>query len=159
MKNAFSLVETAVAGLVLAVASMSLLATLLGGADARQSSRDGEVAAQAIRAELERFRALPMARVVSTITGEAPIGDPIASTAEPLLMHGVLHSEVLDEQACQAAFGLASAPDLDGDGQPTVSDLASYSVVPVRITVTWTSKRGPRSRAVVTLFYPETTGS
>ena len=119
MSRSFSLVEIAVATLVLTVALLSLLAALTQGADVRMSARDGETAAHLIRAELERYRALPMSQVMTTIGGASEGVQPSVTVDQPDLgerVYAVLCELERDGDALQEGIGACVVRNLERMG-------------------------------------------
>lgn len=162
----FTALEVLVALALLSVGTLALLAAMTSGAAVREQTREEALALRELEAQAERLRGMTPRAIVSalgagltltdTIGDEA--GDRAGGPSAQVLRDPTLRAEVLTELEAQAAFGLAAPPDLDGDGQPERSDPADYGVVPVRLTLTWTTGAGTTAtRRLVTIYYPQST--
>lgn len=168
----FTLLEVMIAVLVLVLAIFGVLAAINTSAISRQLSVDTERAAHIMQTELEKWRGFPTNIAAQGIwtavdsggnanTPEASFSIGKDETGKPLLAKGVGVVRLLSEAEAETAFGLgAGTLDLDGDGtngeDDANSDRTQYQVVPLRITLTWTSiSAGPRTAQTETILYPK----
>lgn len=158
-----SLVETAMALAVVAVAAMTALSVLIASLELDATNRETKAAFDAARIRLETVRAEPFDRVVRSFNAD-PADDPDgAGTAAgaafavptlPALATGTTtHGEVLlpvdgggriREDLTVPELGLPR--DLNGDGVVDSADhTADAIVLPVAVRVRWSGATGDRT--------------
>jgi prepilin-type N-terminal cleavage/methylation domain-containing protein len=162
----FTALEVMIALALLSVGALALLAAVSSGDALRQQERELALATRELAAQAERLRGMTPDAIVTTIGAGLTLQDTIGVEASDrdggasaqVLRSPTLTIVVLTEQEAQLAFGLDEPPDLDGDGDPEESAPADYDVVPVRLTITWTTSGGrTATRRLVTTYYPQTT--
>ncbi len=159
---------------VTVIALTALVSSMLASARLHRTSSETALAQRAAARQLERMQGLPFAEIFAAFNATAaddaglstpaagpdfaaPGLDPLATDADGMCGEvwfptfdngGVLE---LREDLVDAALGLPRDLDLDGavDG---LNHAANYSILPVRIVVTWRGVDGARSIQLETLL-------
>jgi hypothetical protein len=165
-----SLLDVTIASAVLAIAITSLMSLIVSSIQLGRVNRETSLAYQAARRVCEEIQADPFDQVFALRNanpaddpggaGTAPgpafdvlglrprAGDPDGRVGE--ILFPVVGTE-LREDLVDAGLGMPR--DLDGDGATDAADhAADYSVLPVRVRVSWRGVSGSRQVEVVTML-------
>lgn len=176
---AFTALEVMFSLAILAIVMLGVVAAVSSSGALRQHDRQVGVAIREVTREMERYRGMTPDDIISTIIDQAPVGSPTrvvtsnlgteedgtivlsggvptTSLSVSVLKSPTLTVKILTEVEAQAAYGLATTPDFDGDS--TGSDFTRYRVAPVEFELRWTNSSGVEEvRRRVTIYYPQTT--
>lgn len=157
-QEGFSLVDVAIASVILAIALMTLAGTLASGWKMVRSNREEAIASQAARQMLERLNdreSTPFADLYATYNGLAS-DDPAGTGTAPGVGFDVPRLQPRDGDS-DGLVGVVlfpeSAPgvlredlagrDLNADGAvDTANHATDYQLLPVTVRIEWVGRRG-----------------
>lgn len=181
-RRGFSIVEIMVCMGLLAVGLLATLAASLSSSQLQQTSRGTKKATMLMNDLLERYRAVGANSLVARLAMEFPndrVGNYTVNdtdTEASFTITGTVGGEaselvgttasvtVLTEQQTNTfmpvdlsdpADGVPDVQDLDGNGDPDASDFAAYSIIPLRIVLTYPTGGGQTATITAcTVVYP-----
>jgi len=179
-RGGVTLIEVVVAAAVMAIAALAVMAAVASSSQLKQSTQATEAANRVLEDRVELLRAeTELDQLATELTASAPAPFAFAPTDAEIAPGGVYAGlpkgtagtiEILDENETQVTFGLDDGTvDLDGDGAvdevglttdspPGDSSPTLYSILPLRLTLTWRTEAGKTlSQSVTTIVYPSDT--
>ena len=165
-RQGFTLVEVAISTVILLVGAGMLAQTVSALGKIARSNREAALALRAAGNTMESLRGVPLAEAFARFN-DTPDDDPDedspgasfvvngladeGSTATGVVTFPTVNGE-LREDFVDVALGMPR--DLNGDGLTDPQDhAADYTMLPVRVSVSWQGAMGPRTTTITGNLY------
>ncbi|HLX62365.1 MAG TPA: prepilin-type N-terminal cleavage/methylation domain-containing protein [Planctomycetota bacterium] len=159
MRRGMTILEVLVAMAVLAVGLMAVISAIMSTSELSLANQEELLAVNVVRQKLAEIKDTPFISIFSQYGPGTPNATvDVSSLQAGTLQNGVLNivfpvnaAGRLDETVVDAELGMPQ--DLNGNGVSTDTDVSStYTVLPVRIHVQWTSRTGARELSLNTML-------
>lgn len=154
----FTLVEAAVSLTILAVALLTLWGTMISGGRTIAAAQERKLALTTAQGKLEELKSRSLDHLISIYGPKGSEGDTfLAPRIDDDADHAV--GQIIfytDETDTKNGAGMGFPMDLNGDGDAVDRDVSSgFSLLPVRIRVTWQGALGTQFVDVTSLLRHE----
>jgi Tfp pilus assembly protein PilV len=148
-QGGFSLIEAVTAMAVMTVGFAGLASGFVSNSQAYDRARENAFVIQTLRQMAESIRGTPFGEIPITWQGWQFQVAEIGATGTVKVF--------VDETDTSADAAMLDLPrDLDGDGSATTTNVTNkHLLLPIKITLSWTSRDGPETRALYTMLAQE----
>lgn len=148
--SAFTLIEVVISLVLLTIAFVGFGSFFVLTTNSYHSVKEDTLAIHSLRQMAEKIRCVPFARIVTNCQGMTFAIDEIKAS-------GSVRIFINETDGSSDARILGLPRDLDGDGVASTTDVTSdYLLLPIKIEVSWTNVKGPRSESLYMLLAQET---
>ncbi len=144
-----TLVEVVIGIVLFTIGLLGLGAVLVSNQRSQEMAAEEAVVSHSFRNMLETLRSTPYTEIATTY-------QDFAFTVGEIGARGTVRLFLNETDTSPEAANLGLPRDLDGDGAATRTDVTGgYALLPVRITISWSSFSGPQSRSLYALLARE----